>query len=211
MICLPVGLLRGQLAVISEIEKTTHVLDVVIDKCYTSHMRRKFLEKKEYWRWKIFWGLRGHKKLLFPGESDGVQRGCWPSQYSWCSTSSKMCFTCGKDGYFSRDKRCPARGETCRKCGSISHFKARCPQIEQRGGGELRGAASSSRIFPSRCKGVARRCKVFAGGRFQGEPGDPNWTNRSKSNRQPKRSSRTQRTCSYTLNIYIFYLFENQK
>ena len=85
------------------------------------------------------------------------------------STGSKMCFACSKDGHFNRDKRCPARGETCRKCGSIGHFKARCPQVVQRGGEELRGTASSGR-----CKGVARRCKAFAGGRFQGKPGNPN-------------------------------------
>ena len=45
------------------------------------------------------------------------------------STRSKMRFACGKDGHFSRDKRCPARGETCRKCGGIGHFKARCLQV----------------------------------------------------------------------------------
>ena len=49
MISLSVGLLSAQLAVISEIEDYC-VRDEVIDKCYTSHMRRKFLEKRERWR-----------------------------------------------------------------------------------------------------------------------------------------------------------------
>ena len=53
------------------------------------------------------------------------------------SARSKICFACGKDGHFSRVKRCPARGVTCRNCGCTEHFKARCRQGVQPGGGEL--------------------------------------------------------------------------
>ena len=64
-------------------------------------------------------------------------------------TGSEICFACGKDGHFSRDKKCPTRGETCWKCGSIGHFEVRCPPAVRQGGGELRGAARGGRRVPS--------------------------------------------------------------
>ena len=61
------------------------------------------------------------------------------------------------------------------------NWNFRCPQVVKRGGG---GAASSNRRFPSRDKGVARGCKVVAGGRFHGKPGNPNYAKRSKLSRR---------------------------
>ena len=43
-----------------------------------------------------------------------------------------------QEGHFSGDKKCPARGRACRKCGVIGHFKVKCPQVQQRSSGELR-------------------------------------------------------------------------
>ena len=37
----------------------------------------------------------------------------------------KTCFSCGKEGHFSRDRNCPAKGRKCSKCGKYGHF-ARC-------------------------------------------------------------------------------------
>lgn len=54
----------------------------------------------------------------------------------------------------------------------------------KRGGGELRGSVSSDRGFPSWGKGVARGCKVVAGARFDGKPGNRNYAKRSKLSRQ---------------------------
>ena len=59
-----------------------------------------------------------------------------------------------------------------------------CPQVVQRGAGELRGAASSGRRFPSRGKVVATGGEVVSGGRFQGKPSNPTYAKRSKSSRQ---------------------------
>ena len=49
------------------------------------------------------------------------------------SACSKICYACGHDGDFSRDKRRPARGQIFLKCGGIGHFKDRCPQGLQSG------------------------------------------------------------------------------
>ena len=94
------------------------------------------------------------------------------------SSRSRVCYACGLDGHFSGDKRCPARGQACRRCEGIGHFRVRCPQVVQRGGGELRGATGSGQSGPSRCKGVARGDKAVARGRFQNKPVKPreaNW------------------------------------
>ena len=50
----------------------------------------------------------------------------------------KTCFSCGQEGHFSQDKRCSARGQACRKCGTTGHLKVKCPQLYQRGGAQSR-------------------------------------------------------------------------
>lgn len=37
----------------------------------------------------------------------------------------KTCFSCGKEGHFSRDRNCPAKGRKCSKREKYGHF-ARC-------------------------------------------------------------------------------------
>ena len=46
----------------------------------------------------------------------------------------KTCFSCVQERHFSHDKRCPTRVQARRKCGTIGHFKVKCPQLYQRGG-----------------------------------------------------------------------------
>ena len=58
----------------------------------------------------------------------------------------KISFGCGQEGHFSGDKKCSASGRACRKCGSIGHFKVKCPQVQQRRSGELGSRAK----FPDR-------------------------------------------------------------
>ena len=49
----------------------------------------------------------------------------------------KICFSCGCDGHFQGDKKCPAHDQVCRKCGRIGHFYFRCPQGHPRRGGRF--------------------------------------------------------------------------
>ena len=40
--------------------------------------------------------------------------------------SQLTCYRCGKAGHLGKDPKCPARGQSCRKCGLEGHFQDRC-------------------------------------------------------------------------------------
>ena len=123
--------------------------DQVIDKCCSSHMRRKFLEKEGTLTLEDLLRIarsqealdRQMKVMVSNTGADQVNVVGGNKR----SARSRVCYACGLDGHFRGDKRCQA----CRRCGGIGHFRVRCPQVMQRGSGELRGATSSGRNGPS--------------------------------------------------------------
>ena len=155
--------------------------DQVMDKCCSSHMRRKFLEKERTLT------LEDLLRIARSQEAVDCQIKVMVSNAgadqvnvlggNKRSARSRVCYACGLDGHFSGDKRCPACGQACRRCGGIGHFRVRCPQVVQQGSGELR-ATTSGRSGPSRGKGVARGDKAGARGRFQSKPVKPREPNR---------------------------------
>jgi len=36
------------------------------------------------------------------------------------------CFRCGWEGHYAKDRDCPARNKTCRKCHKTGHFQSQC-------------------------------------------------------------------------------------
>ncbi|XP_068758051.1 uncharacterized protein [Montipora capricornis] len=124
-----------------------YIRDQVIDKCYSSKLRRKFLEKegaltlddllrvarsqeavdrqlKQYGTDQVSNQLTGQVNAV-GDKSDGNTR----------SEKEKKCFSCDQEGHFSGDRKCPARDRACRMCGIIGHFRVKCPRARQRGGG----------------------------------------------------------------------------
>ena len=47
-------------------------------------------------------------------------------QYTKPTAKKGKCFRCGREGHHAKDKECPARNETCRKCNKVGHFQAQC-------------------------------------------------------------------------------------
>ena len=106
-----------------------YIRDQVIDKCYSSKLRQKFLEKEG--------ALTLDDLLRIARSQEAVDRQL--TQYSTdqvnnqltdCvnavgdksdgnthSGKGKKCFSCDQEGHFSGDKKCPARDRACRVCG----------------------------------------------------------------------------------------------
>ena len=151
-------------------QEDDYIRNQVIDKCCSSHMRRKFLEKEGTLTLEDLLRIarsqeavdRQMKVMVSNADADQVNVVGGNKR----AARSRVCYACGLDGHFSGDKRCPACGQACRRCGSIGHFRVRCPQVMQRGSGELRGATSRGRNGSSRGKGVARGDKAGARSRF---------------------------------------------
>ena len=46
------------------------------------------------------------------------------------------CYRCGRPGHLGKDPNCPARGQSCGKCGLEGHFQERCKTKHKREGGK---------------------------------------------------------------------------
>ena len=125
-----------------------YIRDQVIDKCCSSKLRRKFLEKEG--------ALTLDDLLRIARSQEAVDRQL--KQYGTDQVNNQLTdqvnavgdksggntrsgkgkkrFSCDQEGHFSGDKKCPARDRACRICGVIGHFKVKCPQARQRGGGD---------------------------------------------------------------------------
>ena len=60
-------------------------------------------------------------EMTNPSEETGVSTNAVGAKKAY----GKTCFSCGKEGHFSRDRNCPAKGRKCSKCEKYGHF-ARC-------------------------------------------------------------------------------------
>ena len=146
-----------------------YIRNQLIDRCYSSHLRQKFLEKEGTVALDYLLGIARSQeavdrqlKQYNTDQVDQNQVNAVNGKEDGNKThrKGKTCFSCGQEGHFSQDKKCPAPGQTCRKCGGMGHFKAKCPQLYQRGSGH-----SGSRRTKNSRGGQGRR------GRSAGGPG----------------------------------------
>ena len=65
---------------------------------------------------------------------------------------SKTCFSCAKEGHFSCDRNCPAKGRKCSKCEKCGHF-ARCCK---NGSKQHSAQTNPSKQPPVHCPGLGQ-------------------------------------------------------
>lgn len=123
------------------------IRDQVIEKCNSSHLRRKLLEKGKDLTLNQ---LQTTARALEASESQAfnmenvrtavnrvqVQRSqthVTKSNKSGnpISSSSRRCFRCDKEGHLQNSENCPARNKECNKCHKLGHF-AKCCKTKTR-------------------------------------------------------------------------------
>ncbi len=73
--------------------------------------------------------------------------------------ASVKCFSCGKKGHYSRDPKCPAKGQTCAKCGGKNHWavccKSKADGFKKKDGSKQRGfQRNNQRVNQVECEEV---------------------------------------------------------
>ncbi|KAK6192673.1 hypothetical protein SNE40_004107 [Patella caerulea] len=133
----------GDLGAVNE-----RIRDHVIDKCCSSQLRRKLLERgtdltlsqlRETAR--VFEeterqmasidGIKSEiQKLTVSGNGNKGQGHDNPYRenyhYDRGKSNKFRCYSCGYEGHTLKDPKCPARGQRCRKCKGVGHFESCC-------------------------------------------------------------------------------------
>ena len=111
------------------------IRDQVIDKCNSTVLRRKLLEKGTALTLTKVQGIARAmeavdiqvKQMEGATAKQEVNRVFTnPKKTSTPTKKRGVCYRCGKEGHYARDKECSARSMTCTKCGRIGHCASMC-------------------------------------------------------------------------------------
>jgi len=118
--------------------KDEQIRDQVIEKCISSRLRRKLLEKgKDLTLDDLRTTARTYeeaesqaKKMEQPTQatSESINK-LYAKGKPRHTASVRMdieCYRCGYKGHTAKDSRCPAKDKRCRKCKNIGHFEKKC-------------------------------------------------------------------------------------
>lgn len=109
--------------------------DQIIDKCKSTNLRRKLLEKGASLTLKQTQDVARAIETaeIQSKKMEGDFKAEVNAMHSKKGEKSKVqterrgeCYRCGKEGHYGRDKQCPARGKECRKCRKVGHFAKVC-------------------------------------------------------------------------------------
>ena len=116
--------------------KDENIRDQVIEKCMSSCLRRKLLEKGRGLTLEQLQNTarsmeasdRQAGAIENPNDKGGLKEGLNSIQEK---TEGKKCYRCDLIGHLQDDKRCPARDKERRKCHNVGHF-AKCCKLRKR-------------------------------------------------------------------------------
>ncbi|XP_014678291.1 PREDICTED: uncharacterized protein LOC106818084 [Priapulus caudatus] len=131
----------------SDIEN--QIRDSVLSKCSSDYVRRKLLEEGQALtlgraiqvadQCEMVEGQMAALSTANSGETVnriGERSGHWKPQQrrAWSKSDNKTvtvnrdkaCYRCGLTGHFGSDPKCPAKGQSCRKCKGKDHFAKVC-------------------------------------------------------------------------------------
>ncbi|PFX12923.1 Uncharacterized protein K02A2.6 [Stylophora pistillata] len=125
------------------INEDDYILDQLIDKCYSSHLHRKFLEKEGTVTLgdllRVARSQEAVDRQLKQYNTDQVDRvNAVRGKVDGDKNPRKLktCFSCGREVHFIQDWRCLARGQTCGKMRYDKPFQSQMPHLIQRGGAQ---------------------------------------------------------------------------
>ena len=145
-------------------QKDEHIRDQFIDKCKSDILRRQLLEKREVTlanaleiaRAKEAAEKQAAKMVINKVAQSEVNMTHskvkhYPKQQKESQGKKGKCFRCGREGHYAKDRDCPARSETCRKCHKTGHFQSQCRTKGAGGSGQASSSGPQSR--PKNYKG----------------------------------------------------------
>lgn len=142
--------LRNQADKCKFIDKDTHLIDQITEKCSSTDLRKKILEGGDSFTLDAIIA----KANALEAVTRQLEHFNHPNQPVDCNNKSEVnkinvknknnkiskktefsntqCTRCGKKNHSSDDIKCPARDKRCIKCGFIGHFKEFCRTRQKR-------------------------------------------------------------------------------
>jgi len=115
-----------------------YIRDQIVDKCYSSQLRRKLLEKETLTLTAVLNTARAYESVTHqlsamekckeaPAEEvNAVNKSRPKVAKKYEQKEVRRCYRCDESGHYASDPKCPARSTTCQKCNYKGHYSVCC-------------------------------------------------------------------------------------
>ena len=138
--------LRQKAVYCSFTDVNENIKDQIIEKCKSTRLRRKLLEKDDLSLENVSQIARSLEQseaqaVVLEGPVENVNKvgsrftrkpQGHVSKFKNSTDKSQKCFACGYEGHIRTDPKCPAKGKKCRKCKKENHFEKCCKSKPKR-------------------------------------------------------------------------------